>query len=192
MSLCFSYFLFPLLFRTLVPHLKVCEVTLLCLTLCDLMDCSLPGFSIHGIFQARILEWVAISFSRGSSWPRDRTWVSHTADSLPSEPPGKPLQSRLTLLYQAIQSSLYLPGLPWFLPGSFRFTFLICQVPLLEILPLPCCTAGSFNTVQTFKYRHYYKKWLSHQKLFSEQNWLADLFSLLFFCLLTYYFLLFS
>ena len=56
LSLCFSYFLFPLLFRTLAPHLKVCEVSQLLLTLCDLMDCSLPGFSIHGIFQARILE----------------------------------------------------------------------------------------------------------------------------------------
>ena len=41
------------------------------------MDCSLPGSSVHGIFQARILEWVAISFSRRSSWPRDWTWVSH-------------------------------------------------------------------------------------------------------------------
>jgi len=41
------------------------------------MDCSLPGSSLHGILQARVLEWVAISFSRGSSWPRDRTWVSH-------------------------------------------------------------------------------------------------------------------
>ena len=41
------------------------------------MDCSLPGSSIHGIFQARILECVAISFSRGSSWPRDWSQVSH-------------------------------------------------------------------------------------------------------------------
>ena len=40
------------------------------------MDCSLPGSSVHGIFQARVLEWVAISFSRGSSQPRDRTRVS--------------------------------------------------------------------------------------------------------------------
>ena len=48
-----------------------------CLTLCDPMDCSLTGSSIHGIFQARILEWVAISFSRRSSQPRDWTWVSH-------------------------------------------------------------------------------------------------------------------
>ena len=50
------------------------EVPQSCLTLCDPMDCrSLPCFSVHGIFQARVLEWVAISFSRGSSQPRDRT-----------------------------------------------------------------------------------------------------------------------
>ena len=52
------------------------EVSQSCPTLCDPMDCSLPLSSIHGIFQARVLEWVAISFSRGSSWPRDRTLVS--------------------------------------------------------------------------------------------------------------------
>ena len=50
-----------------------------CVWLCKSMDCSLPGSSVHGIFQARILEWVAISFSRGSSWPRDQTQVSLTA-----------------------------------------------------------------------------------------------------------------
>ena len=56
------------------------------------MDCSPPGSSIHGIFQGRVLEWVAISFSRGSSRPRDRTRGSHIVgrDALPSEPPGKP------------------------------------------------------------------------------------------------------
>ena len=48
----------------------------LCPTLCDPMDCSTSGFSVHGILQARILEWVAISFSRGSSRPRDRTQIS--------------------------------------------------------------------------------------------------------------------
>ena len=47
-----------------------------CLTLCKPMDCSPPGSSVHGILQARILEWVAIPFSRGSSWPRDWTQVS--------------------------------------------------------------------------------------------------------------------
>ena len=45
-------------------------------TLCDPVDCSPPGSSVHGILQARILEWVSISFSRGSSLPRDRTQVS--------------------------------------------------------------------------------------------------------------------
>ena len=55
------------------------EVTQSCPTLCDPKDCSSPGSSIHGIFQARILEWVAISFSRGSSWPRDHTQFSRTA-----------------------------------------------------------------------------------------------------------------
>ena len=48
----------------------------LCLTLSDVMDCSPPGSSIHGILHARIPEWVAISFSRGSSQPRDRTRVA--------------------------------------------------------------------------------------------------------------------
>ena len=50
-----------------------------CPALCDPMDCSLPGSSVRGILQAKILEWVAISFSRGSSQPRDRTWVSRAA-----------------------------------------------------------------------------------------------------------------
>ena len=55
----------------------VSEVAQSCLTLCNPMDCNLLGFSIHGILQARILEWTATSFSKGSSQPRDRSWVSH-------------------------------------------------------------------------------------------------------------------
>ena len=57
---------------------KESEVTQLCLTLCDPVDCSLLVSSVHGIFQARVLEWIAISFFRGSSQPRNRTHVSHT------------------------------------------------------------------------------------------------------------------
>ena len=56
------------------------EVAQLCPTLCDPMDCSLLGSSVHGIFQAIVLEWIAISFSRGSSQPRDRTQVSRIVD----------------------------------------------------------------------------------------------------------------
>ena len=58
---------------------------------CDPMDCSLPRSSVHGISQARILEWVAISFSRGSSQPRDQTCISCIMGRFfTTEPPGKP------------------------------------------------------------------------------------------------------
>ena len=63
-----------------VYKLVLSEVAQSCLTLCDPMDCSLPGSSVHGIFQAIVLEWTAISFSRGSSQPRDWTRVSHIVD----------------------------------------------------------------------------------------------------------------
>ena len=50
-----------------------------CLTLCDAMDYSLPGSSVHGILQTRILEWVAMPSSKGSSLPRDRTHISYVS-----------------------------------------------------------------------------------------------------------------
>ena len=56
------------------------EVPQSCPTLFDPMDCSLLGSSLHGILQARVLEWVAIPFSRGSSRPRDRTQVSRVPE----------------------------------------------------------------------------------------------------------------
>ena len=65
-------------FNVWVRKVKV-KVAQLCLTLCDPVDWSLPGSCVHGILQARILEWVAISFSRGSSRPRNWTQVSCTA-----------------------------------------------------------------------------------------------------------------
>ena len=52
------------------------EIAQSCVTLCEPIDCSLPGSYLSGIFQARVLEWVDISFSRGSSWPGGRTQVS--------------------------------------------------------------------------------------------------------------------
>ena len=55
----------------------LCLVTQSCMALCDPMDCSPPDPFVHGILQARILEWVAVPTSRGSSWPRDRIQVSH-------------------------------------------------------------------------------------------------------------------
>ena len=69
----FPFFSYSL---SLLRHLPECYTAQSCPTLCNHMDCSLPDSPIHGTFQARILEWVAISFSRGSSRPRDWTRVS--------------------------------------------------------------------------------------------------------------------
>jgi len=57
-------------------HIVLFLTTQSCLTLYNTMDYRLPGSSVHGIFQAKILEWVAFSYSRGSSWPRDQTHIS--------------------------------------------------------------------------------------------------------------------
>ena len=65
-----------MVFPSIVGDVTWREVAQSCPTLCDPMDCSLSGSSVHGIFQAIVLEWIAISFSKGSSQPRDRTWVS--------------------------------------------------------------------------------------------------------------------
>ena len=64
---------------------KEVKIAKLCPTLCDPMD-----YIVHGIFQVRILEWVAVPFSRRSPQPRDQTRISCTADSLPAEPQAKP------------------------------------------------------------------------------------------------------
>ena len=74
-----------------------------CLTLCNPMDCRPPGASVQWIFQERVLEWVAIPFSRGSCQPRDETWSpALQADSLPSEPPGKSCQFSDTIKIQLL------------------------------------------------------------------------------------------
>ena len=71
-----------------------------CPTLCDPLEHNLPGFSVHGIFQARILAWVPIRSSQGSSWPRDWTWVSCNAGRFfTAEPQGKQTLLNCTYLY---------------------------------------------------------------------------------------------
>ena len=85
-------------------------------TLCDSVDCSLPGSSIHGILQARILEWVAMPSSRGSSQPRDWNCVSYIScievGSLSLAPPGKPhiveYYSAIKISEQLIHATIYI------------------------------------------------------------------------------------
>ena len=99
---------------------RVCVCVCVCardqLTLCDHMDCSLPGPSVHGLSRARTLAWVAISFSRGPSLPRDRTHVSCVScigrqanqtsfvEELEPEPPGFPFPFQTPALLPRGQS----------------------------------------------------------------------------------------
>ena len=69
-------FIHHLFFLLLNSHAKSFHS---CLTLCNPIDCSPPGFSVHGSLQARILEWVVMPFSRESSLPGDQTWVSYVS-----------------------------------------------------------------------------------------------------------------
>ena len=76
-----------------------------CPTLCDPMDCSLPGSSVYGILQARILEWAAISYFRVSSWSRDWTWASSIAGRVftvwaPREASQAPHKTHCVLYYR--------------------------------------------------------------------------------------------
>ena len=94
-------------------------------TLCNTMDCSLPGSSVHGILQSKILEWVDLPSSRGSFQPRDRTFIScilHLqVGSLPLAPPGKPPKLLSFVLFRIHQS------------GSDRlYTMVIKQLPNLS------------------------------------------------------------
>ena len=79
----------------LTTDVRSCSVPQLCPTLCNPMAFRPPGSSVHGISQARTLEWISVSFSRGSSWPRDPTCISCVncigSRFFTSEPPGKPL-----------------------------------------------------------------------------------------------------
>ena len=84
--------------QLLQPCCCCCLVAMSCPTLCNPTDCSLSGSSVHGISQARILKWVAISFSRGSSQTRGQTCVYCLAGGFfTTEPPGKPKREKANL-----------------------------------------------------------------------------------------------
>ena len=137
-----------------------------CPTLCNHMDCSPPGSSVHGILQARILEWVAISFSRGSSRPSDQTLVFCIAGgSLPSEPSGKPIiYSNLSIFQNLLEEQICIRSI---LPTraawtqqpcvSTRLTCVdchphsLCSPPLCTLqLCLNMLSFEAFNIVATF------------------------------------------
>ena len=102
-GLCCNYTTSKLTYTCKILNLYynvLCLVTQWCLTLCDCRACSLLGSSVHGIHQARILEWAAIPFSRGSSWARDQIRVSTLA------PPGKPIHTSTQIYTKCKQMSI--------------------------------------------------------------------------------------
>ena len=127
-----------------------------CPTQWDPIDCSPPGSSVHGILQARVLEWVAISFSRGSSRPTDWTCVSSIymhwqVGSLPLAPPGKPRGVLLIPLPSSKkdgQSSNHV----YFLPESLINLKSLCASPspLIQLRLIPCACPIAFKPVSLF------------------------------------------
>ena len=107
------------------------------LTLCDPIDCSPPGSSVHGILQARVLEWVVIHFSRGSSWPRDQTPVSHIA-------------SKFFTIWATRETQRNLQRCN-FQSGSLR----VISVPSFQGNWLTCYSSGSF-TLKTEKWAYFF------------------------------------
>ena len=122
------------------------EIVKSCPTLCDPMGCSILSSSIHGIFQARVLEWLVVFFSRGSSQPRDQTWVFCTADRCFT------IWATRETLFMFKHPWNYL-GLPWWLSwsriclqcGRPEFDPWVRKIPWRrKWLPIPIFWPGEF------------------------------------------------
>ena len=121
---------------------------------CDPMDCSPPGSSVHGISQARIPEWVAISFSGGFSWPRDGNWVSSwQADSLLLNHLGSPLKGAPGTQMNPVLMGLSVLSLPLLTPSPLKpsISFSLLSLPFphwplcsSQFLLFPCLFISSF------------------------------------------------
>ena len=117
------------------------EVTQSCLTLPDPKDCSLPGSSIHGIFQARTLEWVAISFSNARKWKVKVKSLSPTLqDPMDYSPPGSPIHG----IFQArVQKWIAIAFSDYLSRGATIRKFPLSFLPITEYLNF-CCLSNNF------------------------------------------------
>ena len=97
----------------------------LCPTLCDPLDCRVPGSSVHRILQARVLEWVAISYSRGSSWPMDGSQVSYTAGRFFTFWATR--EAQLQILWRKLSKRLFHLYLKSGTDDSVRYAWIICK-----------------------------------------------------------------
>ena len=128
------------------------KVAQLCPTLCDPVDCSLPGSSVHGIFQAIVLEWVAISFSRGSSQPRTRTQVSCIVDRCFTIWATREaiFLKKLISINEWKKKNVNIHSINYSLSFSFTYETLLCSFRwkwyLLRIICVYCSVVQSFHT----------------------------------------------
>ena len=149
---------------TLMRHVCAAKSLQSCPTLCDSMDGSPPGSSVRGILQARIPEWAAISFSRGSSQPRDQTCISRGscfADRFfTTEPPGKPLVNETQHINPGRDNSTDANTPAGRKPACFSVSFPnkhLSKCPLPSVLsppvptpkPSPCPWAGTASSVES-------------------------------------------
>ena len=123
----------------------------LCLTFCGPMDCSPPGSSVHEIFQARILEWVVLSNSRGSSCPRDRTW-SLASPAVAGDSLSQATWEALSIQFLGINPEKAMA------PHSSTLTW---KIPWTE-------EPGRLQSMRSLRVRH---DWATSLSLFSFMHW---------------------
>ena len=141
-----------------------------CPTLCDLVDCSLPGSSVHEIFQARILKWVAMSPSRRSSWPRDRThvscvscigkWVLYHKRNLGS--PGKPQLHDAYFWELEKEGKTPIKLYKWEVPAAPPFLFPITSVTIKTPLTGTCDESSVFFCCQNKSWHRFWISYMFH------------------------------
>ena len=155
-------------------------VAQLCPTFCNPTDCSPPGSPVHAILQARILEWVAILFSRVPSWPRDQTQFSALqVDSLPSQSPEKPnvnamcvyhffLAIKAPWWYNCLNKSSYTFSLLWLkwvsLWYSPNFYTCIRKLFFLPTTDITCCILWSSQSIRSQRVGH---RWVTEHSAHS-------------------------
>ena len=134
-------------------------------TLCDPMDCSLPGSSVYGILQARILKWVAVPFSRGSSWPSDWLQVSKIVGRLftiwaTREAPFKGMCIFIFILFIFSVAPVWHVELPWAGIEPGFPTLELCSlnhwtIREVQRLLLSCILSGNHAGETSFEERHF-------------------------------------
>ena len=134
------------------------------LTLCDSMDCSLPGSSVHGVLQARILQWVAVPSSRGSSRSRDWTQVSY-GSCIGRWPPGKPSRAAQgasvprngTSTVYRVQRQYDCPQAHWLLLGGHVKVWNRCMLfygALVLVIPITIAMCNVFWSAHNYTKCH--------------------------------------